>query len=1007
VIDRDSVRKAIDGKRGQRYWRSLAELAETPEFLDYLNAEWPRLARLWDSSVDRRSILRLMGASLVLAGLSGCDEAPDKIIPYVRQPKDVVPGVPRYFATAVSRDGYGHGVLGETHEGRPTKIEGNPDHPINRGATDVFDQAALLGLYDPDRSSAVRQKGIVDSYDGFLGALTSRRESWGKAGGTGMALLTGRISSPTLLDRIAALKKQYPGLRWYRYDAIDRSAESAAARLSFGQAVETRYRFADARVVLALDGDFLGLIEPGQLAYARDFMAGRRPHPDRPPTRLYVVESTPGLAGAAADHVLRIPAWRVEPVARALARRLGIDIGAGADVDGAEARWLDAVAKDLNRNQGAAPVITGANQPASVHALVHVINDRLKNAGSSVEFHEPIAPEADAGIDALASDIAAGRVDMLITLDGNPVYTAPADLDLGRRIATHVRLHIHWGLYDDETAQKAHWHVPATHELESWGDVRALDGTVTIQQPLIMPLYGGVSALELLAAVMGDYGSSAHDAVRGYWRGRHSGGDFETFWRGALKKGVIDGTAAKKAHPKLRNDLLPALARQQPGRPSQGVEIRFRPDDSAWDGRFANNPWLQELPRPLTKIVWTNAAMVGPGFARKWDIENGRMIRIHYGGRSVDAPVWILPGQPDDSIALTLGYGRPMAGRVGSDLGYDAYAVRDLGHRWFAAGAEIQPLGETTRIVTTQHHHAIEGRALVRSASWDEYRADPNFATRGHEAPRISLYPEPDPEHRTPGKDGWTPYAWGMVIDFSACIGCNACIIACQAENNIPVVGAEQVERGREMHWLRVDRYYAGDPSDPATVFQPVPCMQCENAPCEYVCPVEATQHSSEGLNEMVYNRCIGTRYCSQNCPYKVRRFNWFDFTSSDADYPARKAAQNPEVTIRSRGVMEKCTYCVQRIDRARIRADREGRTIAAGEVTTACQDACPTQAIVFGDIENPDSEVRTLKQSPRNYGMLAELNVRPRTTYLAGVSNPNSEIENRDDAVFFERKRK
>ncbi len=571
MSETDRIRAALHGKRGRQYWRSLEELAEKPEFLDWLHNEWPREAALWDRAVDRRQILRLMGASMALAGLAGCGRSPSKIVPYVRQPADIVPGVPRHYATALSHDGYAHGVIGETYDGRPTHIAGNPDHPLNHGATSVFDQATVLGLYDPDRSQAVRRKGVADTYDSFLAMLIEERERWRKTGGKGLALLTGRVTSPTLLAGIEALRKVYPGLRWYGWEPVEHEAATAGAKLAFGRPFDTLYRFADARVVISLAGDFLDVTSPGQLAHARDFMAGRKDPDRRPPTRLYAIAPTPNLTGAAAEHVLTVRPSRVEALARALANRLGIDTPQVASLEAHELAWLDAVAKDLMAHKGAAPVAVGTAQSAAVHALAHAINDRLGNVGRTVEYIEPVAAAPDAGIVELAHDLASGGIDTLASFAENPIYTAPADLGFVNLVESKLRLFIHSGLYFEESARHAHWHVPARHDLESWGDLRAFDGTVTLQQPLIEPLYEGRTAVELLAAFAGEDSASPREMVRNRWRGRHGGGDFEAFWRGALQKGVVEGTTAQPVAPKLRGDLAAALGKPAAVAPRRGV----------------------------------------------------------------------------------------------------------------------------------------------------------------------------------------------------------------------------------------------------------------------------------------------------------------------------------------------------------------------------------------------------------------------------------------------------
>jgi molybdopterin-containing oxidoreductase family iron-sulfur binding subunit len=700
--------------------------------------------------------------------------------------------------------------------------------------------------------------------------------------------------------------------------------------------------------------------------------------------RLYVVESTPTNTGTMADHRLALRAGEIEGFARAVAQGLGILGGTAAAASGPHAKWIAAVARDLQKHRGAGLVLAGDGQPPVVHALIHAINHALGNVGATVVHTDPVeASPVDQreSLQELARDMEAGRVNVLIVLGGNPVFTAPADLQFAERLSK-VKFRVHLGLYDDETTRLCDWHIPEAHYLEAWSDARAYDGTATIIQPLIAPLYGGKSAHEFLAEILGQPGRTGYEIVRDYWKGRHRSKDFELFWRTALYEGVIDGTALPAKSVSLKKGI--GETGKRGNGEGGGLEIAFLPDPTIWDGRFANNGWLQELPKPLTKLTWDNAALVSPATAERLGLSTGDVVELQYGGRTVRAPIWILPGQAPDSVSVHFGYGRTRTGRVGTGAGFDAYPLRTTTAPWFASGLTIRKTGARYPLVSTQSHNSMEGRHLVRAGTLEEYQKHPEFAREmGEEPPRdLSLYPG----------FKYEGYAWGMAIDLNACTGCNACVVACQAENNSPIVGKDQVSRGREMHWIRIDRYYQGGVEDPEVHHQPVMCQQCENAPCEPVCPVGATLHGSEGLNDMVYNRCIGTRYCSNNCPYKVRRFNFLAF--QDFDTPSLKLMRNPNVTVRSRGVMEKCTYCVQRINAAKIEAEKADRSVRDGEILTACQQACPAQAIVFGNINDPGSRVSKLKAEPRSYGLLADLNTRPRTTYLAKVRNPNPELE-------------
>ncbi len=978
---------------GLRFWRSLDELADTPEFRAFLEREFPEQASEWDDPAGRRRFLKLMGASLALAGLgSACTRQPEEqIVPYVKTPEGTIPGRPLFFATAVLDGGYAKGVLVESHMGRPTKVEGNPDHPASLGGTDAFAQAAILDLYDPDRSQTLTYLGEIRPWNAFLAAMRQTAESLPPAQGEGLRILTETVSSPTLAGQVEDLLRELPRARWHQWEPVGRDNERAGAMLAFGEALQVHHDLEKADVVVSLDADFIGS-GPANLRLIRQYADRRRAMAGgAAPNRLYVVESTPSLTGAQAEHRLPVRAADVETFARALAAGVGLPVQGG---DGAHGPFLSGLLGDLQeRRPGTTLVMVGPWQPPVVHALAHAINEKLGNVGRTVSCAEPVEAQARDHLESIAEltrDMQAGRVQALLILGGNPVYNAPADLGFAAQM-DKVPLRVHLGSHQDETAERCHWHVPMAHSLETWSDARAQDGTVTVLQPLIAPLYGGRSAHEVLAALTGRPERSAHDIVRDHWS-RQPGfaGDFEKTWRQWLHDGVapaaLPAPPVRRVSVRMGDWLRPARP------PPSGMELIFRPDPSIGDGRYANNGWLQELPRPLTKLTWENAALLSPATARRLGVRTVAtsrgsvtdLLELRYRGRTVTAPAWIVPGHPDESVTVHLGYGRTRAGRVGNGAGFSAYALRTSDAPWFGGGLEVARLDQRVKLACTQDHWSMEGRHLVRTASVGEFARDPHVVqAMGHDPAReVTLYPE----HKYEG------HAWGMAIDLNSCVGCNACVVACQAENNIPVVGKEQVARGREMHWLRVDRYYSGEPEDArsiATHFQPVTCMHCENAPCEVVCPVAATVHSDEGLNDMVYNRCVGTRYCSNNCPYKVRRFNFFLY--QDWDTPSLKLMRNPDVTVRSRGVMEKCTYCVQRIQAARIDARNAGRDIRDGDIQTACQQACPAQAIVFGDVNDPASRVARLKASPLSYGLLTDLNTRPRTSYLGRLTNPSA----------------
>ncbi|HVB08544.1 MAG TPA: TAT-variant-translocated molybdopterin oxidoreductase [Candidatus Acidoferrales bacterium] len=1001
----------------KHFWRGLEDLAGTPEARAFLENEFPYEPQK-RSGIRRRDILKYMAASAALAGLSACTKLPtEKIVPYVRRPEDIVPGKPLFYATSMPLGGEGIGLLVESHMGRPTKVEGNPEHPGSLGGTDIFTQASILGLYDPDRSQTVMHDGQISEWASFVAAISNARLDWQTSKGAGMRLLTETVISPTLAGQIRAFRVQFPAAKWHQYEPCGRDSAREGARIAFGQYVNTIYNISRADVIVSLDANFLG-VGPGHVRYAREFAARRSPDsPNGPMNRLYVIESTPTITGAMADHRLPIRSGDVEALSRALAASVGASSGASAKLSSAHQsagrlsnavkEWVAALARDLTTHRGACLVIAGEQQPPAVHALAHAMNAALGNQGKTVFYTDPLEDEPTNELESmrgLVNDINAGKVATLIVLGANPAYTAPADFDF---IHAYLKVpqRVHTGLYYDETAELSQWHVPEAHFLEAWGETRAYDGTIGIIQPLIAPLYQGKSAYEVLAALNGRAGQSGHSVVRNYWRGHlppHSAGqEFEDWWEKTLNDGVMAGTAlAEKqvtANVTLSNESATHSADNvSAAHSAESLEIVFRPDPTVGDGRFANNGWLQELPKPITHLTWDNAAMFSPATAQRLNLQNGDYVNLNLDGWKLGAPVWIVPGNADESVTLHLGYGRSKAGRIGTFTGVNAYDLRNSHEPWIARGLQIQKTDQKYWLATTQHHHLIENngeqieeesaqafaRDLVQVATLDEFRKNPGFARGGGENTEntnaLSLYPG----------YAYTGYAWGMAIDLNRCIGCNACVVACQSENNIAVVGKEQVLRGREMQWIRVDTYFRGEIDNPEMYVEPVPCMQCENAPCEVVCPVGATNHSPEGLNVMVYNRCVGTRYCSNNCPYKVRRFNFLLY--SDWTTQSLYGMRNPDVTVRSRGVMEKCTYCVQRINAVKIKSEEQNRLVRDGEIVTACQQACPAQAIVFGNINDKSSRVAQWKAEPRNYTLLASLNTRPRTTYLAKLRNPN-----------------
>jgi MoCo/4Fe-4S cofactor protein with predicted Tat translocation signal len=1002
-MDFSAIRSRLAGSEGRLFWRSLGELADTPQFREYLHREFPEQASQWNDPKGRREFLKLMSASLALAGVSGCVKQPsEQIVPYVRQPEDMVPGRPLFFATAVPFAGVAMPALVESHEGHPTKVEGNPQHPASQGGSGIFAQAAILDLYDPDRLQAVRYRSEVRGWGDFLTAMEGALGTQKAKGGSGTRFLTDTITSPSVAEQMSLIQRQYPQAKWHRWDP--------AGRIGADPSTDAIYDFTKADVIVSLDADFLGC-GPASIRYSRDFGVRRRTAVDAEPgegaaepmNRLYAIESTPTLTGAKADHRLSLRASEIQSAAQALTGGSSPQLS-----NAAAARFLAAAAKDLQAHRGRSLVVAGDCQPAAVHQIAKQLNESLGNVGATVTYPPTIdlnPVDQIASMRELVTAMDAGQVDLLVILGTNPVFTAPADLKFAERLAK-VGLSVSHSMHADETSFLCHWSVPAAHPLESWGDARAFDGTVTVMQPLIAPLYDGRTVQEVLSAFLeAQSGKSAHDLVKDYWTRAHGGKvagwtitdptgapfkSADSFWKHVLHDGWISGTAVVRTNPLTvdANDPSP-LPPPSSSSAASGLEIIFRPDPTIWDGRYANNGWLQELPKPLTKITWDPSAWISPKLAQEKGLRDADLIELKYRGNTAKLPVAIMPGHPDQSVTVFFGYGRERTGRVGTSgdaaaRDFNVYKLRTSDAPWFGGGLEISKAGRFV-LARTQEHHLMEGRAPVRVASIEEYRKDPEVIAKQGETPpkTLTLIPEWD------YKDF---YKWGMAIDLTSCTGCGTCTIACVSENNIPVVGKDQVNRGREMHWIRVDHYFAGkDLDNPETYHQPVPCMQCENAPCEVVCPVGATVHSAEGLNDMVYNRCVGTRYCSNNCPYKVRRFNFLLF--QDWETPNLEPMRNPDVTVRSRGVMEKCTYCVQRINAARIDAKRENRRIRDGEIVPACAAACPADAIVFGDLNDASARVTKLKAHERNYGILEDLNTRPRTTYLAAIRNPNPEL--------------
>lgn len=1036
----ESLQAKLRNKTGREYWRGLEDIVSDPESHDAFSQEFPRQASLLGDALDRRHFLKIMGASFGLAGLTACSAYPEDkhIVPYVKAPEEIVPGKPLFFASAFTLGGVATGVLVESHMGRPTKIEGNPDHPASLGATDLFAQASILALYDPDRSQTSRYLGDFRPYDTFLRDLRKHLEETRPKQGEGFRLLTETITSPTLAGQIRKLLADYPKAMWHQFEPAGRDAAREGSKLAFGGYVETVYKFDKADVVVSLDADFLAT-GVGSVRYARDFSARRRARKGvKELSRLYMVECVPTATGTVADHRVAVKPSEVAAIANAIAVGLGVNTGKPAAVPGTHGKLVETIVKDLQASKGKSLFVVGDYQPAALHALAHAVNQALGNVGATVVYTDSVEAEPTNQFESLrklVADMNGGAVETLLILEGNPVYTAPADLDFAGALKK-VKLAVHLSLYFDETSAQCHWHIPSTHPLESWGDARAFDGTITVQQPLIAPLYSDTkSPLEVLAAFGYQFNQSSYDVVRTFWQqnlnklmtgastpvngavpvasgtpsapppppvgeakvqvGQNGTGllsDFDKVWRRAVHDGFL---AASAFAPKTvaMNGNLAAAMNALPA--ASGTEVAFRPDPTVYDGRFSNNGWLQETPKTRTKLTWDNAVIMSHKTAAAKGLKNQDVVTLSVNGRSVKGAVLVVPSHPDDSITAYLGYGRERAGVVGNKAGFNAYALRTTAGLWSAGGATVSATGETYRLACTQMHWEIEAsealrrRELVQTGTLKEYLEHPAFAKTEFDEPKarnLTLF-QPVDDYAA------ERYAWGMVIDLASCMACNACVVACTAENNIPVVGKEEVLRQREMHWMRIDQYYAGDIASPdlEVHVQPVMCQHCEMAPCELVCPVAATTHSPEGINEMTYNRCVGTKYCANNCPYKVRRFNFLHY--ADYDTPSLKLGRNPDVTVRSRGVMEKCTYCIQRINAARIEAEKETRLILDGEVVTACQAVCPAEAIVFGNLNDKNSQISRLVAEPSNYGLLAELNIRPRTSYMAKIRNVSSEL--------------
>ena len=1046
----EQARETLSSAKGPRYWRSLEELSNTAGFDAMIEKEFPRQAGELMDPVSRRGFLKLSAASLALAGLSACTKQPSEpIIPYVQQPEDLIPGKPMYFATARPTAFGAHPLLVKSHMYRPIKVDGNPEHPMSLGASDIFSQASILDLYDPDRSQTLTHNAQMRTWGEFATSLREALAAEKTSGGAGIRVLSETVVSPTLMAQVQAAQKAFPKMQWVQYDPVSRDTARTGLKMAFGGYYDANYHLEEADVIVSLDADFLGSgYFPGHLKLTREFAKKRKLELDggkREMNRLYVVESQMSATGAKADHRQPLRFEEVERFAHSLWERMQ---NKSADYVKAN-NVLDAMAKDLAAAKGRCVVIAGVQQSPFVHAMAAQINQFLGNVGKTVTYIQPIefnANEQVPQLKQLVDDMKGGKVNVLLILGGNPVYNAPADFEFEKALTAKnekgslVKFTAHLSPYKDETTQFCEWHVPSAHYLESWSDAKTYDGSVCLMQPLIEPLYGGKSAHEVMAQFTDTPGATSYEIVRDYWKTQAKSADFEAWWR----KSLHDGFVPNSAHS-AQNVSSKSITYNNPP-DAEKLELVFRPDPTVHDGRYNNNGWLQELPKPIHKLTWDNAILMSQKTSRIFGkkttsedtykdkntgtetkesntysspLRDGDIVELTVGAKKIKAPVVMVPGHPDNSLTVTFGYGRTQTGRVGTDAGFDVYQLRTSTMMSSTdAGVNLTFMdGEHTTLAITQHHHLIDGekhifgqseqgeageseagiaaekRNLIISGTLEQYEKNDIEALK-EEKSGLSLYPE---WTKDPGIVPADSHKWGMAIDMNSCTGCNACVLACVSENNISVVGKEQVTKGRIMHWIRLDTYFEshsdGDVSNPRAHFQPMPCQQCENAPCEPVCPVGATVHSPEGLNAMVYNRCVGTRYCSNNCPYKVRRFNFLLF--SDFETESLKPMRNPDVSVRSRGVMEKCTYCVQRITASRIAAEKEDRKVRDGEVVTACQQSCPADAIVFGDLNDAQSRVSKWAKSGRNYTLLNDVNTRPRTSYLAAITNPNPALHN------------
>ena len=1024
-----SINQNIQNGSGKALWRSLEDYADTPEFQELVHKEFPNHAPELFHSTSRRHFLKVMGASVALAGgLAGCRWPKETILPHTSRPEGRIPGVPVTYASCWEQQEVAEGVLVTSFDGRPIRVDGNGDHPSHSGSATSQMQASVLNLYDPGRSHAPMRKVNGEDQESDWAEATTALQSI--KGASKVSVLAAPSSSLPLDAMRKKFQRNFKESSWHEWAPLNRDSERLGTAMCFGAPARPVADLSKARVLICFDADPL-MNHPASLHHSAGWASMRQSADDDEAafSRVYSIESSYSVTGGAADVHITARSGEISRMVAQLAKALNVntdwlpaDVAEVVASSGDPDSRIQQMVADLKAYPGQSLLMAGDRQAPEVHALVHAINvNAIGAAGSTVsyaEVHYPSRPSHMNDLEALAARIQSGQVEHLIIMGANPVYDAPAVGgqswgDLIGKVASTV----HLGDYRDETGKACAWHLNASHYLEQWGAARTWDGTITLGQPLIEPIFSGRSPIELLSILLDDSPRPGYDITREALEGFASS-DLEESWREWLHNGFIAGTsnAVGKAPAALQGgwgaglkSVMEALDTWQ----DTVDEIVFLQDHSLYDGRYANNGWLQELPDPMTKVTWDNCAIISPAKAVKLGVKDGDMLLLKVEGQELQMPAFVLPGQNEGTIAVSLGYGRLLseraAGRlsrkpaiyqIADGVGFDTYGLRnaDAVRNGYAPCAVTRGEGEYA-LATTQDHNPIRPEAFMgdlqrvaekRRVGEFARTVDVDFAP---DAKMVGKAVKDAGPHHPPleslfGDHEYKSHKWAMSIDLNVCTGCSACVIACQAENNIAVVGKDEVATGREMHWMRIDRYFRGeDVENPEMVHQPMTCNQCENAPCEQVCPVAATVHNEEGLNDMVYNRCIGTRYCSNNCPYKVRRFNYYNNTADPSK--TEQMGYNPNVTVRARGVMEKCTYCVQRINKAKIEAHNDRRDLRDGDIVPACAQTCPTSAITFGDLSDPDSRVTETQKSKRSYKMLAELNVRPRTSYLAQLKNP------------------